>query len=124
MKVPLLFLPAITFICRTTQKSGVSSTIATGPLTGIASHYPGDLNVLYMEKSDNGMPSILRRYNDVKDKWYNNPNDQPFQGFRWCADSNVNINWPWFEFYHENPNAPSSYIKFDNLVIAKNTLVR
>ncbi|MBS1575931.1 MAG: hypothetical protein JST09_11570 [Bacteroidetes bacterium] len=124
MKINLLFLPAITFICRTTQKSGVSSTTVTGPLTGIASQYPRDLNVLYMEKPDTGMPSILRRYNDVKDKWYNNPNDQPFQGFRWRTDPNININWLWFEFYHGNPNAPSSNIKSDNLVIEKNTLVR
>ena len=53
-----------------------------------------------------------------KDKWYNNPADPPFQGFRWRTDPNLNINWLWFEFYHDNPNAPSSYIKFDHLVIA------
>jgi len=54
----------------------------------------------------------------LKDKWYNNPNDPPFQGFRWRTDPNLNINWLWFEFYHDDPNAPSSYIKFDHLVMA------
>ena len=55
----------------------------------------------------------------LKDKWYNNPNDPPFQGFRWRTDANLIINWLWFEFYHDDPNAPSSYIKFDHLVMAK-----
>jgi len=55
----------------------------------------------------------------LKDKWYNNPDDPPFEGFRWRTDSNLNINWIWFEFYHSNPNAPSSYIKFANTVIAR-----
>ncbi len=54
----------------------------------------------------------------LKDKWYNNPNDPPFQGFRWRTDANLDINWIWFEFYHDDPNAPSSYIKFDHLVMA------
>ena len=55
----------------------------------------------------------------VKDKWYNNPADPPFPGFRWRTDANLNINWLWFEFYHDDPAAPSSYIKFDHLVMAK-----
>jgi hypothetical protein len=54
----------------------------------------------------------------LKDKWYNNPNDPPFQGFRWRTDAMLNINWLWLEFYHDDPNAPSSYIKFDHLVMA------
>ena len=54
----------------------------------------------------------------LKDKWYNNPADPPFQGFRWRTDAKLNINWLWFEFFHDNPHAPSSYIKFDHLVIA------
>jgi hypothetical protein len=54
----------------------------------------------------------------LKDKWYNNPADPPFQGFRWRTDSNLNINWLWFEFYHDDPKAPSSYIIFDHLVMA------
>ncbi len=54
----------------------------------------------------------------LKDKWYNNPTDPPFQGFRWRTDANLNINWLWLEFYHDDPNAPSSYIKFDQLVMA------
>ncbi len=53
-----------------------------------------------------------------KDKWYNNPDDPPFEGFRWRTDANLNINWLWFEFYHDDPKAPSSYIKFDHLVMA------
>ena len=55
----------------------------------------------------------------LKDKWYNNPNDPPFQGFRWRTDAMLNINWLWLEFYHDDPNAPSGYIKFDNLVMAE-----
>lgn len=54
-----------------------------------------------------------------KDKWYNNPTDPAFQGFRWRTDPKVNINWIWFEFYHDNPDAPSSNIKFDHFVMAK-----
>ena len=55
----------------------------------------------------------------TKDKWYSNPNDPPFQGFRWRTNADLNINWLWLEFYHDNPDAPSSYIKFDHLVMAK-----
>jgi len=55
----------------------------------------------------------------LKDKWYNNPADPPFAGFQWRTDANLNINWLWFEFFHDNPNAPPSYIKFDHLVMAK-----
>ncbi len=55
----------------------------------------------------------------LKDKWYNNPLDPAFQGFRWRTDAKVNINWIWFLFYHSNPNAPSSYLKFDHFVMAK-----
>ncbi|MCF6332318.1 MAG: hypothetical protein L3J11_03460 [Draconibacterium sp.] len=53
------------------------------------------------------------------DKWYNNPGDPPFEGFRWRTDSKLNINWIWLEFYHDNPDAPSSYLKFDHVVMAK-----
>lgn len=55
----------------------------------------------------------------LKDKWYKNPSDPPFEGFQWRKDASLNINWLWFEFYYDNPNAPSSYIKFANLVVAK-----
>lgn len=53
------------------------------------------------------------------DSWINNPNDPPFPGFRWRTNDSLNINWIWIEFYHDDPNAPSSYIKFDHLVMAK-----
>lgn len=53
-----------------------------------------------------------------KDKWYNNPNDPPFEGFRWRTDENLNINWIWIEFWH-NSDGPSSNIKFSNIVMAK-----
>lgn len=55
----------------------------------------------------------------LKDSWINDPNDPPFKGFRWRTDASLNINWLWFEFYHDNPLAPSSYIEFDHLVMAK-----
>ncbi|MBS1573794.1 MAG: hypothetical protein JST09_00705, partial [Bacteroidetes bacterium] len=53
-----------------------------------------------------------------KDKWYNNPADPAFQGFRWRTDQNLNINWIWLEYYHDNPAAPSSYMKLSNIVMA------
>ncbi|MBW7847868.1 MAG: T9SS type A sorting domain-containing protein [Bacteroidales bacterium] len=52
-----------------------------------------------------------------KDKWYNNPNDPPFEGFRWRTNENLNINWIWIEFYHDT--GPASHIKFSNIVMAK-----
>ena len=55
----------------------------------------------------------------LKDRWYNNSEDPAFQGFRWRTDAKLIINWIWLEFYHDDPDAPSSYIKFDHLVIAK-----
>jgi len=55
----------------------------------------------------------------LRDKWYNNPAGTPFEGFQWRTDVDLNINWLWFEFFHDDPNAPSSYIKFANLVVAK-----
>ncbi len=55
----------------------------------------------------------------LKDRWYNNPDDAPFEGFQWRTDAGLNLNWLWFEFYHDDPKAPSSYIKFSNLVVAK-----
>lgn len=53
-----------------------------------------------------------------KDKWYNNPAEPAFQGFRWRTNANLNINWIWLEYFHENPAAPSSYLKFANVVMA------
>lgn len=53
-----------------------------------------------------------------KDKWYNNPADPAFQGFRWRTNPNLNVNWIWLEYYHENPAAPSSYMKLSNIVMA------
>lgn len=55
----------------------------------------------------------------LKDRWYNNPTYPPFQGFCWHTDANLNINWLWIEFYHDNPGAPSSYIKYDHVIMAK-----
>lgn len=54
----------------------------------------------------------------LKDKWYNNPLDTPFEGFRWRTDEDLNINWIWIEFWH-NSGGVSSYIKFSNIVMAK-----
>jgi hypothetical protein len=54
----------------------------------------------------------------TKGSWFNNTTDPAFQGFRWRTDANLNINWLRFEFYHDDPNAPSSYIKFDHFVMA------
>lgn len=53
------------------------------------------------------------------DKWVNSPSHPPFEGFRWRTDPNLIINWVWFEFYHDKKDAPSSYIKFDHLVMAR-----
>nr|MBS0037002.1 T9SS type A sorting domain-containing protein [Saprospiraceae bacterium] len=54
----------------------------------------------------------------LRDKWYNNPSDPPFEGFRWRTDPNLNINWIWLLFFHSNPDAPASYIKYDHIVMA------
>lgn len=53
------------------------------------------------------------------DRWFKAPSSPPFEGFRWRTDPNLIINWVWFEFYHDKPEAPSSYIKFDHLVMAR-----
>ncbi len=55
----------------------------------------------------------------IADSWYNDPSGEPFEGFRWREDAALNINWVWFKFYHDNPQAPSSAIWFDHLVMAK-----
>ena len=55
----------------------------------------------------------------LKDKWFNNPTDSPFEGFQWRRDTGLNINCLWFEFFHDNPIAPSSSMKFANPVAAK-----
>lgn len=54
----------------------------------------------------------------LKDKWYNNPNDPPFEGFRWRTNPALNINWIWIEYFHSNPAAPPSHILYDHLVVA------
>ncbi len=54
-----------------------------------------------------------------KDKWYNNPEEAPFKGFRWRTNPDLIINWLWIEFYHDDVNAPSSYIKYDHIIVAK-----
>lgn len=47
-------------------------------------------------------------------------NGQPFKGFRWRTDKNLNINYIWIEFYDDkSPIDVSHHIKFDNLVIAR-----
>lgn len=53
-----------------------------------------------------------------KDKWYNNPFDPPFEGFKWRTNGDLKINWIWIEYWH-NSTGPSSYINFAHLVMAK-----
>jgi hypothetical protein len=48
-----------------------------------------------------------------------NPNGEPFEGFRWRTDENLNINWIWLEFYHDDPRASDSYMQLDHIVMAK-----
>ncbi|CAN5720591.1 hypothetical protein BH23THE1_BH23THE1_35830 [soil metagenome] len=55
----------------------------------------------------------------LKDKWYNDPDGQAFEGFRWRNTSDLIINWLWILFFHSNPNAPEAYIKYDHIVMAK-----
>jgi hypothetical protein len=56
----------------------------------------------------------------VKDSWYNDPGDPPFQGFRWRTDDRLNINYIWIEFFDDKtPPGISHYIKYANLVIAR-----
>lgn len=54
----------------------------------------------------------------LKDKWYNNPSDPPFEGFRWRTNPDLIINWLWIEYFHSNPIAPASHIKYDHIVVA------
>jgi hypothetical protein len=55
----------------------------------------------------------------LRDKWYNNPVGQAFEGFRWRNTPDLIINWSWILFFHSNPNAPASHIKYDHIVMAK-----
>ena len=55
----------------------------------------------------------------IADSWYNDPSGKPFEGFQWRTNEALNINWVWFEFYHDNREAPSSAIWFDHLVMAR-----
>ncbi len=48
-----------------------------------------------------------------------NPDGEPFEGFRWRTDENLNINWIWLEFYHDDPKAPDSFMQLDHVVMAK-----
>lgn len=87
-------------------------------LNNPVTEYNGELSVWVNEvEAGHWGPGFPKGHWD-KDKWYNNPSDPPFKGFRWRTDPNLNINWIWLEFYHDNPNAPSSYMKFANLVMA------
>lgn len=54
----------------------------------------------------------------LKDKWYNDPSGDPFEGFRWRTDPELIINWIWFEYYHPSPDGPDSYLQFANTVMA------
>lgn len=54
----------------------------------------------------------------LKDRWYNNPDDPPFEGFRWRTNPALDINWIWIEYFHSNPVAPPSYVKYDHIVVA------
>lgn len=55
----------------------------------------------------------------LKDRWYNNPADPPFEGFRWRTNAALDINWLWIEYFHSNPVAPPSHILYDHIVVAK-----
>lgn len=47
------------------------------------------------------------------------PEGEPFEGFRWRTDENLNINWIWLEFYHDDKDAPNSFMQLDHVVMAK-----
>ncbi|WP_300601900.1 hypothetical protein [Niabella sp.] len=54
------------------------------------------------------------------DSWMNDKTGQPFEGFRWRINENLNLNYIWIEFYDDTtPEGTSHHIKFSNLVIAK-----
>ncbi|HEX5554568.1 MAG TPA: hypothetical protein VFX43_15095 [Chitinophagaceae bacterium] len=54
-----------------------------------------------------------------KDTWHYNEADPPFEGFRWRTDENLDINYIWIEYYHDqSPESARHYILFDNLVVA------
>ena len=47
------------------------------------------------------------------------PEGEAFEGFRWRTKPELILNYIWIQFYHSSPDAPSSYILYDNLVIAR-----
>jgi len=56
----------------------------------------------------------------LKDSWFNDPGDPPFEGFRWRTDANLKINNIWIEFYDDaSPANVSHHVKYDHLVIAR-----
>jgi len=46
------------------------------------------------------------------------PGGEAFEGFRWRTIPELVLNHIWIQFYHSSPDAPSSYMLYDNLVIA------
>ncbi len=46
------------------------------------------------------------------------PGQEAFEGFQWRTQAEQLFNYIWIQFYHDDPEAPSSYIMYDNLVVA------
>jgi hypothetical protein len=42
-----------------------------------------------------------------------------FEGFKWREYADQLVNYIWIQFYHDHPDAPSSYAMYDNVVVAK-----
>ncbi len=42
-----------------------------------------------------------------------------FEGFRWRTQAEQLVNYIWIQFYHDHWDAPSSYVMYDNVVLAK-----
>jgi hypothetical protein len=56
----------------------------------------------------------------LRDKWSPDPDDSPFEGFRWRSVEDLNLNFFWLETYITT--APAGYVSkvwFDDIVIAK-----
>jgi hypothetical protein len=57
----------------------------------------------------------------VKDRWMHDPAYPGFEGLRWRAVPELNINYVWIEFFDDkSPGNVEHHIKYDDLVIARN----
>ncbi|MFA6043207.1 MAG: Ig-like domain-containing protein, partial [Patescibacteria group bacterium] len=53
------------------------------------------------------------------DEFFPNPSGSPFEGFQWRNTTALNINYLWFQYYHETgANGATDSLSFDDVVVA------